>query len=229
MAKIIKNFKKKEILMEIDCLGTGSTGNCYIIKDINGRAIILDCGIKFQDITHHETFPKFINIDFVFVSHSHSDHNRSINEFKKTGCEIISYETLQPKVQTWKLGNWECITFPLPHNVPNWGIVIASEVTHEKLCYMTDFTSAPKVEGVDYWLYEVNYIERLIDQMIDEDKDLKHLGFNNHNSLENAKSYFSSLKTRQKVIMCCHSSGNHAIKQVIKEELEPFADEVTVL
>ena len=215
--------------MKIDCLATGSTGNCYIVTDSQGRSVILDCGIKFQEITHHKAFPKFINIDFVFVSHSHSDHNKALNEFKKTGCEIVSYETLQNKVQNWKFGNWECITFPLPHNVPNWGIVIASEKTKEKLCYVTDFISAPKVEGVDYWLYEVNYIERFIDQMIDEDKDLRHLGFNNHNSLENAVEYFNTIKTRPKKIFCCHSSGSHSIKKVVKEDLEPFADEVVVL
>ena len=26
------------------------------------------------------------------MSHSHSDHNKALNEFKKTGCEIVSYE-----------------------------------------------------------------------------------------------------------------------------------------
>ena len=68
--------------MTLDCIATGSNGNCYILKDTNGRAVILDCGIRFQDITHHKAFPNFFNIDFVFVSHSHSDHNKSLNDFK---------------------------------------------------------------------------------------------------------------------------------------------------
>lgn len=57
--------------MKVTTLATGSTGNCYFVKDDNGKTIILDCGIRFQDITHHKEFPKFSDIDFIFVSHCH--------------------------------------------------------------------------------------------------------------------------------------------------------------
>ena len=157
------------------------------------------------------------------------DHNKSLKDFKRSGCEMLTYETLKPEIQHHKIRNWNITTFCVAHNVPCWGVVLKHIITGEKLCYMTDFCKAPKVEGVDYWLYEVNYIERFIDQMIDEDKDLKHLGFNNHNSLENAVEYFNTIKTRPKKIFCCHSSGSHSIKKVVKEDLEPFADEVIVL
>ena len=215
--------------MTLDCIATGSNGNCYILKDTNGRAVILDCGIRFQDITHHKAFPNFFNIDFVFVSHSHSDHNKSLNDFKRTGCEIVSHETLQQKVQHWNIGNWELTTFPVPHNVPNWGVILKSKLTNEKFCYVTDFTAIPKIEGIDYWLYEINYIDGYIDKIIDENKDLKHFGFNNHNSLEKAIDYFSELKTRPKKIFCCHSSGNHSINSVTYKKMKGFADEVFVL
>lgn len=214
--------------MKVITLGTGSTGNCYFVKDDNGKMVILDCGLKFTDITHHPEFTSFSQVDFVFVSHQHSDHNKSLKDFKRTGCEIVSYETLQPKVEHWNIGNWECITFPLPHNVPNWGIVIKSRATGEKLCYMTDFTSAPKIECVDYFLYEVNYIEGYIDQMIDENKELNHLGFNNHNSLENAVVYFQSLKTRPKEIICCHLSASNSIRAKILDCMKQFADIVKI-
>jgi Cft2 family RNA processing exonuclease len=57
--------------MDVITLATGSTGNCYFVKDVNGKTIILDCGINFQEITHHQDFPKFSDIEFVFVSHIH--------------------------------------------------------------------------------------------------------------------------------------------------------------
>lgn len=215
--------------MKLDCLSTGSDGNCYILKDINGSSVILDCGIKFEDITHHKSFPRFKDIDFVFVTHSHKDHSRSMKNFVKSGCEIVSCETLNPFLEHWTKGNWDCSTFPVAHNVPCWGIILKSKQTKEKFCYVTDFRAMPKIEGIDYWLYEINYIEALIDEMIDEDKDLKHLGFNNHNSLENAIEYFSTMKTRPKKIYCCHGSKSHSIKKRIYEEMKQFADEVVVL
>ena len=57
--------------MNVITLSTGSKGNCYILKDCENNSIILDCGIKFEEITHHPEFPRFSKIEFVFVSHIH--------------------------------------------------------------------------------------------------------------------------------------------------------------
>lgn len=55
--------------MELTTLATGSRGNCYILSSISGKKCILDCGIKFKDIT--KNIPTFKNVDFVYCSHSH--------------------------------------------------------------------------------------------------------------------------------------------------------------
>lgn len=215
--------------MQIICLATGSDGNCYLVKDNTGKTVILDCGIKFQDITHHPEFPKFKDIDFVFTSHSHSDHNKSLKDFKRSGCEIVSYETLDPFTRKDEINNWEFITFPVAHNVMCYGIVLNHKITNEKLCYMTDFYKAPMIEGADEYIFEVNYIDAIIDEMIEQDKEFNHTGFNNHCSLEYAVDYFSRMKARPKKIYCCHGSKSHSIKQRIYEGMKPFADEVIVL
>ena len=130
-------------------------------------------------------------------------------------------------MQTFDFENWSVITFPIKHNVDNYGIVIKSKETGKKLCYVTDFYAMPKVEGINIWLYEVNYVEELVDQMIVEDK-LDNNGFVYHNSLENTVEYFSSLKTRPQKIICCHLSDRHSIKEKIKQDLSKYADEVYI-
>lgn len=217
--------------MEVCTISTGSSGNAYIVSS-NNNYIILDCGVKFQDITHHPKFPKFSKIDFVFVSHCHrwnGDHNKSLKDFKRTGCETLTYETLKPEVQLHRIGDWDATTFPIVHNVNNWGIILKHNTTNEKLCYMTDFCKAPMIEGIDTFIFEVNYIESLIDETIDADKDLKHLGFNNHCSLEYAVDYFTRMNTRPKEIYCCHGSQSHSIKKKVYEGMRQFADKVVVL
>lgn len=57
--------------MEMTVLSSGSVGNCYIIKSSSGRFCILDCGIKFKNITNHNSFSGFSKLDFVFTSHYH--------------------------------------------------------------------------------------------------------------------------------------------------------------
>ena len=141
---------------------------------------------------------------------------------------MLTYKMLEPKIQKWEFDNFECLTIPVAHNVPNWCIVIKSKMTGEKLCYATDFCSMPRIEGINYWIYEVNYIEAYIEQMIEENKELKHTNFNNHNSLENAVEYFNTLKTRPKEIVCAHLSASNSIKSRILEAMQPFADKVSI-
>lgn len=57
--------------MELITLSTGSQGNCYILKSNSGKFCILDCGIKFKDITNNLHFSTFGNCDFAFCSHEH--------------------------------------------------------------------------------------------------------------------------------------------------------------
>lgn len=214
--------------MEVFTISTGSSGNAYIVGS-NNSYVILDCGVRFQDITHHPKFPKFSKIDFVFVSHSHGDHNKSLKDFKRVGCEIISYETLKQTPQRHITADWKVTTFPVAHNVDCWGIILEHHNTGEKLCYMTDFYKAPMIENCPEFIFEVNYIDSLIDETIEKDKELKHLGFNNHCSLEYAIQYFSAMKTRPNKIYCCHGSKNHSIKKKVYEGMKQFADEVVVL
>lgn len=56
--------------MEVCAISTGSCGNVYTVSS-NDNYVLLDCGIKFEKITHHIKFPKFSKLDFVFCSHLH--------------------------------------------------------------------------------------------------------------------------------------------------------------
>lgn len=142
---------------------------------------------------------------------------------------MLTYEKLQPKVQDFDYEHFKVKSFAVKHNVPCWGIIIHSKLTNEKLCYMTDFYKAPMIECADEYIFEVNYIDAIIDEMIEQDKEFNHTGFNNHCSLEYAVDYFSRMKSRPKKIYCCHGSKTHSIKQRIYEGMKPFADEVIVL
>lgn len=214
--------------MEVYTIGTGSSGNSYVVG-INDSYVLLDCGLRFREITHHPKFPSFSKLDFVFCSHEHGDHNKSLKDFKRSGCKIVSYETLPNNPSKLDSGTWEILTFQVAHNVKCFGVLLKHKETGEKLCYMTDFYKAPMIENCNEFIFEVNYIDALIDEMIDEDKEFRHLGFNNHCSLEYATEYFSSMKTKPKKIYCCHGSKSHSIKKRIYEGMKQFADEVIVL
>lgn len=153
----------------------------------------------------------------------------SLEKFELSGVETLTYKTLSNKVEQHKFGDWAITTFPVQHNVENHGFIIKNKNTSEKFCYVTDFFGMPRIEGIDHWLIEVNYIESIIDRMIDEDKiNEVHQGFKYHNSLENTIEYFSNTKTKPKTIICCHLSGIGGIEYIIKNKLKPFATQVEI-
>jgi len=56
--------------MEIQCFGSGSSGNSYLIKH-NGNYILLDAGVNVKKITKQISYPKLTGINAVLISHEH--------------------------------------------------------------------------------------------------------------------------------------------------------------
>jgi hypothetical protein len=83
---------------------------------------------------------------------------------------------------------------------------------------------------IDYFIVEVNYIERIREQVVLSDKESNGLHLNgiyqNHHSLESAVEYFASLGYKPKKIITIHksNSGLFSESETI-DELSRFAKE----
>lgn len=216
--------------MELTTLSTGSSGNCYILKSANGKFCVLDCGVRFKDITKSTQFGSFTNLDFVFVTHSHHDHNMSMKDFALSGVDIISYENITSN-KTIEIGQWVLYPFPVAHNALNYGVIIYDKFENKKLVYATDFVSMPKIQNVDYWLYEINYDQFTVDKLI-ETQDLEDLHVANnikyHNSLESAVEYFSGLNNKPKLVVACHLSNIGGCDKNILYRMRPLCDKIEI-
>lgn len=56
--------------MKIKCLGSGSSGNCYLLTASNGETLILDCGIGIKDIKRGLNYD-LRRISGIVATHSH--------------------------------------------------------------------------------------------------------------------------------------------------------------
>lgn len=160
--------------MKLICLGSGSSGNCYIL-DGGAEALIIEAGLPFMEVKKALDF-NVRKIVGVVVSHEHRDHSGHAGEYEKAGIPVFKpYKKKEPmtfrsgcgfKIQAFdltdKYGNFKhnnsdgsecpCYGFYIQH--PELGVLV----------YITD-TELIKwgFHGVNHFLVEANYAADLVD------------------------------------------------------------------
>lgn len=204
-------------MMQLKCLASGSSGNCYLLHADNGETLILDCGIGIKEIK------KGLNWDVTGVvgaicTHSHKDHSLSVFDIGNMGIRVLNptYDlfleavhfgdfTIRPFGLTTVDGRWTH-TNADGTECPCYGFLI----THKemgKLLYITDTELIKwRFKGINHILLGVNYDKDLVDA---DNPKANHV-FRGHLSIDTAcdfvkANYSDSL---QNVIMCHLSSKN---------------------
>ena len=197
-------------MLTLKVIGTGSLGNMYLL-DYEGEKLLIELGMPYKDL--------LLNIDDINSvvgaahTHEHIDHRlpKTYEEIKKIGLKVIT-PTNTKIGKRYKLGSFEIIPLPAIHNVECRAYLI--RVGGDTVLFATDTRLLPKVNNVkiDYFIVEVNYIERIREQVILSDNESNGLHLNgiyqNHHSLESAVEYFESLPYKPKKIVTIHKSNS---------------------
>lgn len=199
--------------MEFKCLGTGSSGNCYIVKTNSGSLLILDAGVDIKKIVKEVNLN---NVDLCFISHEHKDHSKSQNSLVERGVKVlapITQEITKTSVYA-KLGaNLSLFTIPVEHGECINSALIVKD-GDETILYVTDFSlckydlSNFKFTSV---FVECNYIK---DNVVNVSKEnlsrvLENIG--RHQSLEGCDLFLSKLDlSKCKEIILIHFSDNYS-------------------
>ena len=197
-------------MLTLKVIGTGSLGNMYLL-DYDGEKLLIELGMPYKDL--------LLNIDDInsvvgaVHTHDHNDHRlpKTYEEVKKIGLKVIT-PTNTKIGKRYKLGSFEIIPLPAIHNVECRAYLI--KVGGDTVLFATDTRLLPKVNNVkiDYFIVEVNYIERIREQVVLSDNESNGLHLNgiyqNHHSLESAVEYFASLGYEPKKIITIHKSNS---------------------
>lgn len=170
--------------MDIEVVGTGSSGNCVILN----KSIMIDCGLPMKKIR-----PYVKDIKLVLLTHIHSDHfnARTVRALAKERptlrwccCDwmveplvnagvdkrVIDVAQFTEPGYTSKalIYNNLCLVDPIPlvHDVPNCGWDIS--IGYESLFYATDTGTLDGIElpNRDIYAIEANHTTAEIEERI---------------------------------------------------------------
>ena len=224
--------------MKLKCLGSSSSGNCYLLTSDSGETLILDCGIPIKEIKKGLNW-NVKDVVGVLCTHKHLDHSKSVKDFESMGIPVCKpYEALLMNqflansyftVRTFDLttidGSWTH-TDANGEPCPIYGFLI----THKemgRMLYITDCEVVKwKFKGINHILLGVNYDKDLIDN--EDSAKVNHV-YRGHMSIDTACDFVkaNNSKDLQNVIMC-HLSKDNAEPDLFIKKMQKVAPQANV-
>lgn len=160
--------------MVLQCLGSSSSGNCYILQSTTG-CLIIEAGVPMRDIKKSLDW-KLSNVVGCLVSHRHKDHSLSVRDMLSNGIRVLALadvfdsqniknrtfcQEIQP-MRGYKIGEFKVFVLPLAHDVPCVGFII-DHPDMGRLFFATDTMMLEyKIPQVDHIMIEANYSDDVL-------------------------------------------------------------------
>ena len=241
--------------MKIECAGTGSTGNCYILTDKKGNQCVLDCGVSYKKLLKADLIND--RPDLALVTHKHKDHSGHIKDFTDRGIPV--FVPMQVKLDGYAssylvdalmrdkegryakeaVETWQFFPFRIDHekNVENVGYIVYSSVNDEGVVYITDASSISygsvtlNKKPLSEFIIEVNYDDETLERNVKKTGDQNlYRQAKRHMSLKKAVRWLSLQDLSGcSSIHVCHMSDRNCNEEKVKRTLkERFGKEIII-
>ena len=212
--------------MKIVVLGSSSSGNSTYIE-LGNNKFLIDAGLGFNDIKDKlfklGVYPDEIN--FILVTHSHSDHVRSLHSFARVyNTKIyIGKNTFNEYLKKEYLKNYEFLEdineingikidlIPISHDKNGFGFIFEAE--GKKISYLTDTGMIHSryheiLTNNDVYLIESNHdVEMEMNGTKDEMTKIRNIGDMGHLSNEECAMYLTRfIGENTKIVVLMHIS-----------------------
>ena len=207
--------------MRLKVVKSGSSGNCYLLSTDKGT-LLMDCGVKLADIKKSLKYDVKSVVGCI-VSHSHSDHSKSVEDLKKMGIKVfLPYNITKSSATRKNFGRFEITEFPLPHDdTKNYGFFI--KVNGEKILYLTDLEYCKlnfKKQKVNHILIECNYQ----DEFANKDLPNYEHKIKGHCSLKTCKEFIKSNATEDlRTVLLIHMGRETCEPEECVDEVKKVA------
>ena len=155
--------------MKIHCIGSSSSGNCYVIESL-GQYLIVELGCAFKEVLAAIDW-RVEKVDGCLVSHRHIDHLSNLGNALQYLIPVYSNKEVaedHPLINiltteySYMIGSFKVQCLKVPHNALCYSFIIKCP-SGEKILFATDLSKFNyKVSGCDVIMMEANYDENII-------------------------------------------------------------------
>lgn len=225
--------------MELQVIGTGSSGNAYVLR-AGGSALLLDAGLPIRQLIRAVSDWK--GLDGCLITHEHGDHAKSAEAVAqmgvKTYCSAGTAEAIRSDgcltpfnavqmLSAFHVGEFTALAFEAQHDASEpCGYLIRFDPTGETAIYATDtYYLRQTFPGVHYWIVECNYVDEFIDTQQEDGEisaAMRHRLKTSHMSLRRLLDTLRANDlTKTRAIVLVHlsdaRSNERAMVEAIKE------------
>ena len=170
--------------MELQVIGTGSSGNCYLLKagEKRGQSLLLDAGLAADKIVREA---ESCNIAGCLITHEHGDHIKGAEGLaRKYGVKVyatagtieasgvndrLTFFNAADYLSTIQVGDFTVLPFETQHDAKEpCGWLIRFNPTGETTMYATDTYYLKRTfPGVHYWIVECNYVDEIMNEQLE--------------------------------------------------------------
>lgn len=222
--------------MNLQILGTGSKGNCYILEN-ESEALILELGLSFSKIKQGLNFD-FSKVVGALITHCHGDHAKALNDALKNGVECYASQgtfdslkiqhhnanIIQSK-KAFQVGNFKILPFDIHHDVAEPLGFLIEHADCGRTIFLTDTTycnyTFPRLNNI---IIEANYCEDIIKEKLGgswQGEFLKNRILKSHMSLNTCKeTLLANDLTQVNNIVLIHLSDSNSDERKFKKVIE---------
>jgi phosphoribosyl 1,2-cyclic phosphodiesterase len=179
--------------MILQTIGTGSSGNCYLLKPETGKSLIIDCGVNFTNAIDFD----INSICGAVQTHSHGDHSKFTKSFVNAGINVYMSSQNQKEIglkshriinieanKQLHIGDFKIMPFEVNHDVYCFGFLIHHQECGTTL-YLTDTSYSNYIfKGLNNLIIECNYSEQIIENKLNGKEFLRDRIIGSHMSIE---------------------------------------------
>lgn len=230
--------------MELEIIGSGSSGNSYLLTSSIGERLIIEAGVNFKEIKKALKF-NYINASCL-VTHQHTDHSKAANDVCKAGINLYCLPStasaaglkshrvkfIEPN-REFIINSFKILPFSVKHDVECLGFLIFHNECGRVLFITDSYMVTQRFRGLNNIIIEANYSDEILDEMINSgkiEKWRKDRLVQSHMSLKTCKGVLEAndLSEVYKIVLI-HLSASNSNAEQFKKEVEELTQKKVIV